>query len=331
MDDRYQELNRWLIKMLEGRDFSLASASSDASFRRYFRVISGKKSLIAMDAPPDKEDCHPFVHAAECLARTGMHVPKVQAANFDQGFLLLDDLGSTDYLDKLNADTADTMYGDALEALALMQLRGKGEEFPAYSAEILTREMELYREWFLGHHLGLELSEAEHDLLSRLFSILVHTALEQPRCWVHRDYHSRNLMVVPKNNPGVIDFQDAVIGPVTYDLVSLLKDCYIAWPPERVRDWALRHRLRLLDEGFQGIEDEAQFLRWFDFMGVQRHLKVMGIFSRLYHRDGKSRYLADIPRVQSYVLAATAVHPELASLEDFIARRVLPAMAAAKA
>lgn len=321
----------WLGGLLPLAHARIAPASSDASFRRYFRVHHEGVIWIVMDAPPDKLDCRPFVALAGALDGLGLQVPRVLAADLEQGFLLLTDLGDRPYLAELNDASVEGLYEDALDSLARLQVGGDPDSklLPAYDAGLLQREMELFREWFLARYLGFALDAEEHRLLDNSFSILLANALEQPRVWVHRDYHSRNLMVTAEASPGILDFQDAVVGPVTYDLVSLLRDCYIAWPRQRVEDWALRYRARLIALGFRGLADDpAVFLRWFDLMGAQRHLKAVGIFARLYLRDGKPGYLADIPRTLGYVREVSGRYPELAGLHEFLHNRGLAAKAA---
>lgn len=274
--------------------FRLESASEDASFRRYFRITpaSGEgRTLIVMDAPPDKEPLEPFSTIAEQLFDIGLNVPEILARNVTDGFLLLGDLGTTSYLDQLNQDTVDRLYGDALGALAVLQTCGP-DSLPAYDKKLLLTEMALFRDWFVAKHLNIELTTEEEQQLSSVFEMLAESALEQPQVPVHRDYHSRNLMV-DSHNPGVIDFQDAVIGPVTYDLVSLLRDCYIAWPEEQVAEWVDGYHDIALDHGILRQPNTRQFKKWFDWMGLQRHLKAIGIFARLFHRDG-SRAISKI-------------------------------------
>ncbi|MGA2779849.1 MAG: phosphotransferase [Steroidobacteraceae bacterium] len=330
-DLRLAALNRWVVDDLGFADGRIEPASADASFRRYFRLTRDACSYIIMDAPPDKEDLGPFVQVAEMLAGIGLSVPLVLARHVSDGLLLLTDLGSRQYLDELvaagaDAPGADALYGDALDALATMQTAGRAAAglLPAYGAPLLIKEMELMPEWFLRRHLGIELDAGLRAMLKRLFETLAAAALSQPVTFVHRDYHSRNLMLLADGNPGIIDFQDAVAGPVTYDLVSLLKDCYIAWPASRVRSWALQYREQLLRAGFEFDASEAQFLRWFDLMGLQRHIKVLGIFCRLFYRDGKSQYLRDLPRVLAYAETAAAAYSETEEFAEFLARRVRP-------
>ena len=322
MRERITDILRWL----EAIDYSadeLTAASADASFRRYYRARVGAASFIVMDAPPQNEDCRPFIDMARRLGAIGLNVPRVLAQDLEQGFLLLTDLGRRQYLQQLGPDTAATLYADALDALLILQSRGPGADaLPPYDKRLLTAEMDLFRQWFLNRHLGLKLDAAAQRMLDAAFAFLAAAALEQPRVCVHRDYHSRNLMVTARDNPGILDFQDAVHGPVTYDLVSLLRDCYIAWPPERVRHWALSYYKMALQAGVfnRRQADEEQFLRWFDLMGAQRHLKAVGIFARLSHRDGKPGYLADIPRTLAYARAVCGRYSALRGLGDLLDR-----------
>jgi aminoglycoside/choline kinase family phosphotransferase len=330
-DPRLALLRQWLEEGLGWQGSGLAPASADASFRRYFRVTRPDGTFVAMDAPPDKEDVGPYLKVAGMLAETGVNAPRVLARNAQDGFLLLTDLGSVTYLAALaDRSLADRLYEDAIEALVRIQARGAAHaaELPPYDEKLLRFEMSLFPDWLLARHLGLELSAAERKMLAESFDRLVAAALEQPRVFVHRDYHSRNLMVCEDSNPGILDFQDAVQGPVTYDLVSLLRDCYVAWPQERVVGWALEFWARARAAGVDAGDDEETFLRWFDLMGVQRHLKASGIFARLWHRDGKPGYLPDVPRTLAYIEQACARHAEFAALGELVRGRVLPAMQA---
>ncbi len=333
IDTRKAELERWLAAALGQSPSRIAPASADASFRRYFRVWHEGQTWIAMDAPPGKEDLRPYLQVAQILAATGVNVPQVIASDLERGFLLLTDLGNRQYLDALRAgEDADLLYRDALDALLRLQA-GAGDAtsaLPAYDALRLRQEIQLFPDWFLGRHLGITPDAAESAVLEEQFSLLVRSALGQPRVLVHRDYHSRNLMVC-EDNPGILDFQDAVVGPVSYDLVSLLKDCYIAWPRERVLGWLRQYREGATRAGLRFPGDELDFLRAFDLMGLQRHLKVLGIFARLWYRDGKRAYLADLPLVLDYALEVTAAEPGLASLDRLLRERVVPAFAAAQA
>jgi aminoglycoside/choline kinase family phosphotransferase len=338
-DSRLAMLTRWVLDDLGFTGSRIEPASADASFRRYFRVTRDSETYIVMDAPPDKENVGPFVTVARLLAGIGLNVPIVLARYEAAGFLLLTDLGSRAYLDVLRErrmPQVDRLYDDALAALVTMQsAQGHAaaglRELPRYDRALLLREMELMPEWFLRKHLGWTLTPSESALLERLFDALAGAALAQPAAFVHRDYHSRNLLLADANNPGILDFQDAVIGPVTYDAVSLLKDCYIAWPTQRVHDWLGRYRERLLAAGVAAGRDLAQFVRWFDLMGLQRHIKVLGIFARLFHRDGKAGYLHDLPLVFDYARKAAELYPETAPFARFLADRIAPAFAAAQA
>jgi hypothetical protein len=330
-DPRLDLLRHWLEQGLGWQSYDLAPASADASFRRYFRVARGDETAIVMDAPPQKEDVEPYLRIAGMLDAIGVNAPRILARNASEGFLLLTDLGSTTYLAELGPSArADALYADAIEALVRIQARGArfGAQLPPYDEKLLRFEMSLFTDWLLARHLQVSLDPGATQALARVFDTLVASALEQPPVFVHRDYHSRNLMVCSGHNPGILDFQDAVHGPLTYDLVSLLRDCYIAWPQDRVVAWALDFRRRAASAGLPVGADEQQFLRWFDLMGVQRHLKASGIFARLWHRDGKPGYLADVPRTLEYVTQACARHADLAPLGELVAGRVLPAMRA---
>ena len=275
-----------------------------------------------MDAPPDKGDMHSYVAIARRFHALGLNVPEVLEESHDQGFFLITDLGDQLYLRHLSDLTVERLYGDAMGALVILQAgsftQTTGKFLPDYDETLLRREMEIFREWYLGRHLGLKLAAGQQTALDETFALLARAALSQPRVWVHRDYHSRNLMVTDRNNPGILDFQDAVLGPVTYDLVSLLRDCYIAWPRERVEDWAKGYHELALQSGIPVGDDDNRFLRWFDLMGVQRHLKATGIFARLNHRDGKPGYLSDIPRTLGYVQEVSARYPELQPLNALL-------------
>ncbi len=324
MAQRLALLRQWLDGELGMAGFDIEPASTDASFRRYFRVTHNGKSHIVMDAPPDKEDIHPFVRIGTQLRAIGLNVPEILAENFAQGFLLLGDLGSRQYLDELDEQNVDSLYGDAMGALVTLQAGGPGaEDLPPYDRQLLWREMELFRDWLLHKHLGITPNGTILKLLNETFALLADNALAQPAVSVHRDYHSRNLMVC-KQNPGILDFQDAVYGPVTYDLVSLLRDCYIAWPRERVEGWALAYHDLAVEQGILAESQQERFLRWFDLMGIQRHLKASGIFARLNHRDGKSGYLKDIPRTLEYVVEVSARYAELAPFRNLLEEHVLP-------
>lgn len=303
---RLQQLNDWLAVVLNGKPYSIEPASADASFRRYFRVTMGSETLIAMDAPPPQEDCTPFVHTAEVFAAAGINVPKIIAQDIPNGFLLLSDLGNTTFLSALQApnglEVAADLYRDASNALIKLQLASKPEVFPPYDEALLTREMQLFPDWYVAKHLNVSLTEAQQQVMNKTFAVLNANILAQPKVYVHRDYHSRNLMVQANSHDlGVLDFQDAVYGPITYDLVSLLKDAYISWDEDQVLDWAVRYWQSARKAGLPMSEDFAEFYRDFEWMGAQRHIKVLGIFARLYHRDGKDGYLKDMPLVMDYL------------------------------
>ena len=326
-DSRLANLTQWVIEDLGMAGASIAPASVDASFRRYFRVTRDSDTYIVMDAPPEKEDSGPFVKVARLLGGMNLNVPIILARDMERGYLLLSDLGSRQYLDALPEEgAADGLYADALASLRTMQTADAraSQDLPRYDRALLVREMELMPEWFLSRHLAIRIDASERAMLVQLFDSLAEAALSQPMVFVHRDYHSRNLLVTPGHNPGILDFQDAVWGPVTYDLVSLLKDCYIAWPPARVREWALAYRESLLEAGFTLNATAAQFIRWFDLMGLQRHIKVLGIFARLFYRDGKVQYLRDLPRVLDYSRETAAIYPETQRFAELIAKRIDP-------
>ncbi len=296
---------------------SLAPASADASFRRYFRIRSKNPNfgtLIVMDAPPQYEPLDAFIRVDLLLAEAGLNVPKILEQNIAEGFLLLNDLGTATYLAELNNETADLLYKDATHALVLMQLASKPDVLPNYDEVLLQRELDLFPEWYLKKHLQIELEDQQTEQLKKSFALIIENNLAQAKVYVHRDYHSRNLMVTQENNPGVIDFQDAVYGPITYDAASLWRDAYIAWPEERVIDWVIKFWEEGRKAGLPMPNDFGQLYRDFEWMGLQRHLKVLGIFARLYHRDGKDGYLKDIPLVLEYAIATANRYIELKPL-----------------
>src|SRR3984957_11975152 len=338
IDSRLALIHEWLSRDLGMKPERVEPASADASFRRYFRAFNNGATYIVMDAPPGKEDVRPYLKVTRLLEKLGAHVPHVHQADTDRGLLLLEDLGGTHYLSRFNAgEDPDRLYGDALRVLAEIQVRGRdaATELAPYDREALARELALMPEWFVGRHLGLTLSDAESQTITRAFEFLIQAALAQPTVFVHRDFHSRNLMVIEDRNPGIIDFQDALRGPVGYDLVSLLKDCYISWPRERGEKWVGGFRAFLRSKGDAGAwlsgADDKEFLRWFDLIGVQRHIKVLGIFARLWYRDGKNAYLQDLPRTLDYVRESAQLYPELRELGEWIERRVMPEFANANA
>ncbi len=324
MIQRSNELNAWLDERFN--QYDITPVSDDASFRRYFRVtpVGNGQRFIVMDAPPDKEDVTPFIDIAERLRGVGLNAPRVHARDEARGFLLLDDFADRQYLGELNDESVERLYGDALGALAVMQACVSSDGLPEYDATRLRAEMQLFPDWLLDRQLGLKLDDEDQKRLDAVFDLLVENALAQPRVFVHRDYHSRNLMRLEKANPGILDFQDAVNGPLTYDLVSLLRDCYVRWPRERVVDWAWGYFDLAVQSGILREENEQYFLRWFDLMGMQRQLKAAGIFARLNLRDGKPGYLGDIPRTLGYIVEVAPDYPELAAFGAWLEGSVLP-------
>lgn len=328
---RSEALRRFAADALGDPDIVVEPASADASFRSYWRVSGAHGRRIVMDAPPGKEDIGPWLEIGARLRNAGLHAPEVHAVDRAQGFVLMEDLGTRDYLSALDAASADALYADALDALLRMQTHVDTAGLPAFDEAFLTMELELMPEWFLRRHLGHAIECEEWDVIEDAFVRLIHALRAQPQTFMHRDYHSRNLLVVAAApgappatpaNPGVIDFQGAVIGPIGYDLAALLRDCYIAWEPERVEGWVEAYRLRLrhahLIDGTH--VDAARFRRWFDLAGLQRHLKVLGLFCRLWYRDGKQQYLADLPLVWRYVITVARGYAEFAPLADLLER-----------
>ena len=310
---RQHLLNDWLKSLYPDQPYSLAPASADASFRRYFRVTFASCTLIVMDAPPQHEDCRPFIHVAQLFADAGVNVPQIIAQDLAQGFLLLSDLGDTTYLQALNTDNTRELYGAACNALIKIQLASRENVLPLYDESMLLREMRLFPEWYIGKHLQVTLSDKQMAKLEQTFQRIAQNNLSQPRTYVHRDYHSRNLMLSTPN-PGILDFQDAVFGPITYDLASLFKDAYISWREADVLDWLIRYWENARKAGLPVHEDFGAFYRDYEWMGVQRHLKVLGIFARLSHRDGKEGYLKDMPLVMSYLRRACERYIDLKPL-----------------
>lgn len=324
---RIKLIKSWLENELQAAIKIFKPASKDASFRRYFRVVFNNevveqpagKSFVIMDAPPEKEDIEPFIDIARSLKKTGVNVPELYALNKDDGFILMSDLGSIAYLSLLNSDmsTSEQLYGDAMKSLLKMQKNFEAHHLPAYNKQLLKTEMNLLPEWYIKVHCRQSLTDADQSVLDQAMNLLIVSAQEQPQVFVHRDYHSRNLMVCDEAvdaNPGIIDFQDAVIGPLTYDLVSLLRDSYIAWPDEKVYAWLEQYRQMLLSENLLTTDDKEQFIRWFDWMGIQRQLKVVGIFCRLNYRDGKNNYLNDIPQTLDYLYKVCSRYTEFNDL-----------------
>ena len=328
-DSRLDELQEWLLQFESLKGASFRPASADASFRRYFRVRTDSLSLIAMDAPPAREDCTLFVRIAGYLEQMGLNAPRIVQADPLRGFLLLTDLGTRQYLDQLREqpDCAEQLYGDALAALQTLQVKGRRfqAELPPYDDKLLRFELSLFRDWLCDRHLGIEFTEQDEADWRSSVELLIANALRQPKVFVHRDFHSRNLMVTETHSPGILDFQDAVEGPLTYDLVSLLKDCYIRWPAVQVQRWATRFHAAISGKDCRA-PDVRRFMRNFELMGVQRQLKAAGIFARLYLRDGKAGYLKDVPRTLEYICEVAPRHRDLAFLDRLIGERCLPAL-----
>jgi N-acetylmuramate 1-kinase len=313
----------WARHVTGQHELLLESASADASFRSYWRGYVDGQPVIVMDSPPDKEDPAPWVAIGERLADAGLHVPTVMVADLQQGFLLIEDLGTRTYLPELDDHTVDALYGDALDALLRMQMQVSTEGLPAFDHAWQTMEMEIMPAWLLERHLGVTLECGEWDIVENAFTAIMHAIAEQPRAFMHRDFHSRNLLVTTERSPGVIDFQGAMSGPVTYDLASLLRDAYIVWDNERVEGWVEAYRLRLLDAHLlEEKVDADRFRRWFDLTGLQRHIKILGLFCRLCYRDGKPGYLDDLPRVLRYVLDTARRHADIAPLADLIETKI---------
>jgi len=313
LDKRLNQLQNWLKTIFPNDDINLTSASADASFRRYFRIETKDQVIIAMDAPPDKEDCGPFLHRAKLLQDRQVHVPEIYAQDLEQGFILLEDLGQIDYLTSLRSGgEADILYSDAMIALTKIQ-SGDPELAPKYDQSKLVEEMARFKDWFIERHLGESLDSASQEVWSALQERLCLACTEQPQVWVHRDFHSRNLMVTG-NNPGIIDFQDLVTGPISYDLASIFKDCYIEWPREQQLVWLGQYYEKLDTPSFS----LDQLVEWYDLTGFQRHLKVLGIFCRLNYRDGKQNYLKDLPLVGKYCLEVMELYSsKIVEIRDF--------------
>jgi len=313
--ERIEQIRGWLAAQFPGQTFTLAPASADASFRRYFRVTDADGATrIVMDAPPAHEDVRPWLHVQRLFRDAGAHVPEVLAEDLERGFLLLSDLGSTTYLAALNEGIdADNLYRAATETLIDIQRGSRPGQLPAYDRILLKRELDLFPDWYIGKHVTIDFGDAERQALETVFEKILAVNLGEPCVYVHRDYHSRNLMTAG-HRPGVIDFQDAVFGPITYDLVSLLKDAYVEWDEEQALDWLARYWEKAKKAGLPVRADFGEFFRDYEWMGVQRHVKVLGIFARLWHRDGKDGYLKDMPLVAKYLRAACARYGELTPL-----------------
>lgn len=315
---RQKQLTEWLSSLYPNQTFTIAPASADASFRRYFRATFADGSTrVVMDAPPQHEDCKPFLHIGKLFEEAGAHVPHVYAQDLTQGFLLLSDLGNTTYLQALDASNARQLYDHAIDALIKIQLASRPDELPPYDEVLLRRELNLFPEWYIAKHLGVTLTEKQKAKLEEVFARIIKNNLSQPCVYVHRDFHSRNLMV-SEPNPGVLDFQDAVYGPITYDLASLFKDAYIKWEEAEIIDWLIRYWEKARKAGLPVREDFADFYRDYEMMGAQRHIKVLGIFARLYHRDGKDGYLKDMPLVMEYLHKACERYIDLKPLLNIL-------------
>lgn len=321
--DRSDARLAWARQATGLPSLALEPVSADASFRSYWRGYVDGQPVIVMDSPPDRENPAPWVEIGRRLADAGLHVPKVMVADLDRGFLLIEDLGTRTYLPELSDQTADALYGDALDALLRMQSRVDTAGLPAFDHEWQTMELEIMPTWLLQKHLGVTVACEEWDIIENAFTAIMHTIAEQPRAFMHRDYHSRNLLVTAERSPGIIDFQGAMSGPITYDLASLLRDAYITWDEERVRGWVEAYRLRLLDAHLlEESVDTDRFRRWFDLTGLQRHIKILGLFCRLCYRDGKPGYLDDLPRVLRYVLDTARRHADVAPLADYLEAKI---------
>lgn len=312
-DPRAQSAYDWASAQLGRKDLSIAPASADASFRRYFRLSAAGQSWVLMDAPPDKENCEPFIHIAGLVRDAKLNGPIVHAQDLAQGFLLLSDLGTQTYLHVINESNADALFAPAITALIQWQLSSKPHELPPYDDALLRRELALFPDWYVAKHLQRELTPSQASLLRGAEDVLVASALAQSKVYVHRDYMPRNLMISTPN-PGILDFQDAVYGPITYDVVSLFKDAFLSWPENRVRVWATQYWNEARAAGLPLSSDFNAFYRDFELMGLQRHLKVLGIFARINYRDGKPHYLKDTPRFIRYVREVAGRHAELGGL-----------------
>jgi aminoglycoside/choline kinase family phosphotransferase len=321
--DRSDARLAWARQATGLPSLALEPASADASFRSYWRGYVDGQPVIVMDSPPELENPAPWVEIGRRLADAGLHVPTVMVADLAQGFLLIEDLGTRTYLPELSEQTADALYGDALDALLRMQSRVDTAGLPAFDHAWQTMELEIMPTWLLQKHLGVTVACEEWDIVENAFTAIMHAIAEQPRAFMHRDYHSRNLLVTAERSPGIIDFQGAMSGPITYDLASLLRDAYITWDEERVRGWVEAYRLRLLDARLLDESvDTDRFRRWFDLTGLQRHIKILGLFCRLCYRDGKPGYLDDLPRVLRYVLDTARRHADVAPLADYLEAKI---------
>lgn len=311
---RELQITEWLNNILKNQEYTIKPASSDASFRRYFRIVSSNQSYILMDAPPEKENSKPFVEIANVLFNAGLNVPKIHKADFKKGFLLLSDLGNKTYLDELNQQNASLLYRDAYLALIKIQKNADTQSLKPYNDSLLMKELSLFPDWYLKLHKSYEMNDSEKNILGLTFDLLIKNINSHTQVFVHRDFHSRNLMFCNGDlgeNPGILDFQDAVKGSIVYDLVSLFKDAYIVWNEEEIMDWLIRYWEKAKQNKLKVQDDFAEFYRDFEWMGVQRHLKVLGIFARLNYRDHKANYLSDLPAVENYLRRACERYKDL--------------------
>jgi aminoglycoside/choline kinase family phosphotransferase len=323
MDQRQQALEQWLAAECDLASYQMRALPGDASFRRYFRLQSAGSTMIAMDAPPERENCRPFVAIASSLRDKNLCAPEVIASDFAQGFLLLTDFGDRLYLKELNSNNASELYSTALDTLAVLQTcqNVPGWKLPNFTADFMYQELQIFKEWFLLRYLNLSLTPEQETMLSEFFYFLANSASTQTQVFMHRDFHSANLMCLPDRQVGILDFQDAFIGPVTYDLVSLLRDCYIDWPEAFVTEMVLQYKTKI---GSAAPVSDEIFMRWFDLMGLQRHLKALLTFARKFHRDGIGQYLQFIPRTVNYVATICPRYPEAAPFNEFLTRVVMP-------
>lgn len=325
MDQRYHSLKQWLTAHLPS-EVELTPILGDASFRRYFRVSNQQQTYIAMDSPPHLENPTPFVAIARTFAQLGLSVPNIYAADLNDGFLLISDLGEQLYLSALNTTTANNLYNIAIKDLNIIQScqNISGWELPHFDEKFMMTELQNCQHWFFERHIGLTLDHSILQMLNQISDTLIKSAIEQPQCCIHRDYHSRNLMVLPNQRVGILDFQDAMWGPITYDAISLLRDCYISWPIEQVSHWAFSfYEQRQLAGALKNCNFE-QFNRWFDLMSMQRHMKCLFIFARKFHRDNTTSYLSYLPRTLHYLISVSANYPEFSSFHHWLTHEIEP-------
>ncbi len=323
--ERLTNFHHWVKRHLSQSSLNLTPLAGDASFRHYFRICVNNQSIIAVDAPPELENSHSFVAVAKVFSELGLQVPQIIQADLNQGFMLLSDMGDDLFFNVLNEQNADQLYALALKKLLVIQScpQDSGWHFPLFDYDLFAEELNRFRHWYLVTHLQLNLSEKDQTLLNQTFQTLIQSALSQPQLCVHRDYHSRNLLLLANGDVGIIDFQDALWGPITYDVVSLLRDCYLDWPVAKVTHWALAYYDQAVQTDLLPAGCEEQFMRWFDWMGIQRHLKAVYIFARKWHRDGVNTYLSDIPRTLNYVMAVSRKYPELNDFRKFLQAVIL--------